>query len=269
MADESLYAEQWGARVPLVLLHGFPFDHSIWAAQGAALGDGAGVLAPDLPGFGRSVPLAGDAPRTMETYARRVLAWADAQRLRRFVLGGHSMGGYIAFAVARRAAERLAGLVLISTRPGADSDAGRQKRAELRAAVARQGAQAAVDAMLPNLLSSATTTEHPDLVEQVRATMLRQPPAGLIPAIQAMAARPDSTPDLAGLPMPVLILHGAADATIPPTEATAMRAARPGAPLVLIPNAGHLPMLEAPAVVTAALRAFLDACRKEELRIKN
>jgi pimeloyl-ACP methyl ester carboxylesterase len=66
--------------------------------------------------------------------------------------------------------------------------------------------------------------------------------------------------------MPVLILHGAADATIPPTEATAMRAARPGAPLVLIPNAGHVPMLEASAVVTAALRAFLGACQKEEVR---
>jgi pimeloyl-ACP methyl ester carboxylesterase len=266
MADETLYAEEWGARAPLVLLHGFPFDHTIWEAQGAALGGEAWVLTPDLPGFGRSAPPAGDAPRTMDAYAQRVLAWADGQGLRRFVLGGHSMGGYVAFAVARLAAERLAGLALIATRPGADSEAGRQKRAELRAAVAQHGPQAAADAMLPTLLPPTTATERPALVEQVRATILRQTPAGLIPAIQAMAARPDSTPDLAGLTMPVLILHGAADATVPPVEADAMHAAISGSTLVLVPDAGHLPMLEAPAAVAAALREFLAACRKEEVR---
>jgi pimeloyl-ACP methyl ester carboxylesterase len=252
--------------VPLVLLHGFPFDHTIWAAQGAALAGAATVLAPDLPGFGRSAPLAGDAPPTVEAYARRVLAWADAQGLRRFVLGGHSMGGYIAFALARLAADRLAGLALIATRAGADSEAGREKRAALRAAVDQHGAQATVEAMLPNLLAPGAATTQPALVEQVRATMLRQTPAGLIPAIRAMADRPDSTPDLPGLTMPVLIVHGAADATIPPSEAEAMHAALPLATLVLVPAAGHLPMLEAPDAVTAALRAFLAVCAARERR---
>jgi pimeloyl-ACP methyl ester carboxylesterase len=96
--------------------------------------------------------------------------------------------------------------------------------------------------------------------------MLRQTPAGLIPAIRAMADRPDSAPDLPGLTMPVLIVHGAADATIPPSEAEAMHAALPPATLVRIPDAGHLPMLEAPDAVTAALRAFLAVCAAQEIR---
>jgi pimeloyl-ACP methyl ester carboxylesterase len=266
MTEETLYHEEWGPRVPLVLLHGFPFDHTIWTAQGSALAGAARVLAPDLPGFGRSAPLAGDAPPTVEAYARRVLAWADEQGLRRFVLGGHSMGGYVAFALARLAAERLAALALIATRAGADSEAGHQKRSDLRAAVAQHGAQATVDAMLPTLLAPGTMTTDPDLVEQVRATMLRQAPAGLIPAIRAMAERPDSTPDLPGLPRPVLIVQGAADATSPPSEAEALHTALPQATLVLVPDAGHLPMLEAPDMVTAALRAFLAVCAGEEGR---
>src|SRR5438045_5719710 len=126
MATYSLRYEERGAGTPVVLLHGFPFDHTIWDAQLNGLRAGARVLAPDLPGFGGSQPLPLDVPPTMDAYARAVLTWADNLSLGRFVLGGHSLGGYIAFALARLAAERLAGLMLISTRPGADSPEGRE-----------------------------------------------------------------------------------------------------------------------------------------------
>jgi 3-oxoadipate enol-lactonase len=254
MTTRDLFYEEGGSGLSAVVLHGFPLDHTIWAPQLAG-GPDARLLAPDLPGFGQSLLLPVPTP-TMDDYAQAVLAWADHLGLNQFVLGGHSMGGYIAFALARLAPERVRGLVLVSTRPGADSDAARQNRETLAAAVAVQGAQATVDAMLPKLLGPGAAAS--PVLEQVRTLILRQERAGLIAAIRAMAARPDSTPDLDGLTMPVLILHGAADATIPPSEATAMSEAIPGSTLAVIPDAGHLPMLEQPAAVNMALRDFLN-----------
>ena len=257
MAGPSLHYEERGAGMALVLLHGFPLDHRIWEPQLAGVSETARVLAPDLPGFGGSPPLAADPP-TMDAYARALLAWADGIGLRHFILAGHSMGGYIALAVARLAAERLDGLVLVSTRAGADSAAARENRAKLAAAIRDHGAPAAVDAMLPKLLAPAAADRPSPLVDQVKTIMLAQPPAGLVPALQAMAARPDSTPGLEDLTMPLLILHGAADATIPPSEAEAMVEAAASALYTPIPAAGHLPMLEQPAAVNSALRDFLN-----------
>lgn len=257
MAAISLHYVEKGQGMPLVLLHGFPLDHRIWEAQLTGLNATARVLAPDLPGFGGSPPLAADPP-AMDAYARAVLAWADGIGVRHFVLAGHSMGGYIALALARLAPERLDGLVLVSTRAGADSTAARENRAKLAAAIREHGAQATVDAMLPKLLAPAAADHSSPLVDQVQAIMLAQPPAGLVPAVQAMAARPDSTPDLEDLTMPLLILHGEADATIPPSEADAMVEAAASALYAPIPAAGHLPMLEQPAAVNSALRDFLN-----------
>jgi pimeloyl-ACP methyl ester carboxylesterase len=259
MTSSTLHYEERGEGLPVVLLHGFPFDHTIWEGQLAGLRAGARVLAPDLPGFGGSPALPSDAPPTMDAYAGAVLAWADGLGLDHFVLGGHSMGGYIAFALARRAAARLAGLMLISTRPGADSAEGRQNRDAPLAALARFGPQMTVEVMFRKLFAPAWAG--PELKTRVRDLMLRQPPTATIPAVRAMRDRPDSTPDLPGLPMPVLIVHGSDDQTIPVREADAMHAAIPGSMLALIPNAGHLPMLDAPDQVTIALRTFLGGCR--------
>jgi 3-oxoadipate enol-lactonase len=144
----------------------------------------------------------------------------------------------------------------VSTRAGADSATARENRAKLAAAIREHGAQPTVDAMLPKLLAPAAADESSPLIEQVKAIMLAQPPGGLVPALQAMAARPDSTPDLEDLTM--LILHGEADATIPPGEADAMVEAAASALYTPIPAAGHLPMLEQPAAVNTALRDFLN-----------
>jgi 3-oxoadipate enol-lactonase len=256
MAATQLHYEDQGSGLPLVLVHGFPFDGTIWEAQLAGLGDRVRVLAPDLPGFGQSPPLPG-APEDarIEDYARALLAWADALGLDSFALAGHSMGGYVALELARMAPLRLAGLVLISSRAGADTPAGIVKRRQLAAAVAERGAVATVDAMLPQLL--APGDRQPDLTERVRGTMLRQSPAGIIPAIHAMASRPDSTPHLPAIAMPTLLIAGLDDATIPPSESQVMRDRLRDGAYVEIPGAGHLPMLEAPAAVNAALGPFV------------
>ncbi len=255
MINPDLRRHEGGSGVPLVLLHGFPFDHSIWAAQVAGLSDVARVLAPDLPGFGGSAPLPGDpTAATIAAYAQAVLAWADGLGLHSFALAGHSMGGYVALALAHLAPTRLAGLILVSSRAGADTPeaaAGRHKQA---AAVGARGSVAVAEAMLPKLFAPHTPAAVRAAVE---ALIVRQTAPGIQAALYAMASRPDARPWLGTIPTPTLTIAGTDDALIPPTEAQAMRDGLRNAAYVEIAGAGHLPMLETPVALTAALRPFV------------
>ncbi|HVM44674.1 MAG TPA: alpha/beta hydrolase, partial [Candidatus Thermoplasmatota archaeon] len=155
----------------VVLLHGFPLDHRMWSAQKEAL-ERAGfrVVVPDLRGFGKA-PL-GRGAAGMREFAGDVLRLADRAGIGRFVLAGFSMGGYVAFEVARQAPDRLAGLALVDTRAEPDGDEARAGRAKTAEAVRQQGVQVVADAMLPKML----TPQAPGpLRERVREMMLAQP----------------------------------------------------------------------------------------------
>jgi 3-oxoadipate enol-lactonase len=245
--------EEKGQGTPIVLLHGFPFDHTIWRQQLDGVTENARVLAPDLPGFGQSAPLSEPDPG-MQHYAGRLAQWVGAVGLDRFVLVGHSMGGYIAFAFARQYPHMLSGLGLVCTRPDPDTEQARQGRYALIAAVRERGPQAVVDAMLPRLFAPRTKETNPELVEQVRELMLRQGEEGIVSAIRAMASRPDSTPMLEKIEVPTLVVSGAQDVIIPAELADLMAATIPGARQETIEDAGHLPMMEQPATLSSMLR---------------
>lgn len=253
----DLHSIERGEGTPLVLLHGFPFDHALWKEQlhGVA-SKGARIIALDLPGFGRSNPLDGDEA-TMDAYADAIAEWAEKEGLEKFVLAGHSMGGYIAFAFARRHMEMLSGLILVCTRPGADSDAGKEGRYKLITEVEKRGPQGVVDAMLPKLFAAQTAKERPEIVAETREMVLRQSREGIITAIRSMAERPDSTPGLDAIKVPTLIITGAEDAIIPAPEADGLLSSIPHAKHVSIKGGGHMPMLENPNAFNKALKAFI------------
>jgi 3-oxoadipate enol-lactonase len=148
-------------------------------------------------------------------------------------------------------------LVLGDTRAGAEAPAGRAARATLAAAVMAEGARAAADAFLPKLLGATTQRERPEVAARVRAIIEGNPPQGIANAALGLGARDDSTPTLAALRVPTLVLVGEEDTLTPPSESEAMARAIPGADLAVIPGAGHLANLENPAAYQAALRAFL------------
>ena len=241
---------------PAVLfIHGYPFDHTIWTHQIAAL-EGWCRIAPDLRGMGQS-----DAPDlgySMETYAADLAELLDLLGARDVVLVGLSMGGYIAFEFLRRWRERVRGLVLVDTRAEADMPEGRMAR-DTSAAMARdQGATAIADVMLPKVLGASTLGGVPATVDRVRTMMAATPVAGIVGALGAMRDRPDSTPLLAGLSgLPTLVIVGDEDEVTPPAQAKVMADTIPGASLVVIRSAGHLPTLERPVETTDALLAFL------------
>jgi pimeloyl-ACP methyl ester carboxylesterase len=175
------------------------------------------------------------------------------------VVAGLSMGGYVAFEICRRHPERVAGLILAATKATADPDAAKAARDESARVAAAEGAGPIVAGMLPKMLAPQTYEEEPDLVEFLQDMMLATSAEGMVGALAAMRDRPDSTPDLPGLAVPTLVIHGEDDQLIPPAEAQAMAAAIPEAELVIVPGAGHMVNLEQPAVFNEAVRGFLES----------
>lgn len=256
----TLKYHEHGQGPPLVLVHGFPFDHSIWHAQLEVVSDEARVIAVDLPGFGGSQSLQGDEP-SIDGYADAIARWAGEAGIDKFVLAGHSMGGYVALAFARRYPEMLTGLGLVCTRPGPDTEQAKQGRYTMIENVRERGPQAVVDAMLPRLLSQQTREKRSEVVEQTRKVMLHQSSDGIIAALKAMASRPDSSPILAEIRVPTAVIGGAEDAIIPAADEDLMAATIPGATQVRIDGAGHMPMLEQPERLAEALRNLARGSR--------
>jgi len=253
LRDRSVNLVDRGKRAPLLLVHGFPLDHTIWATQIETFAPERRVIAPDLVGFGRSGP---EGRTSLDDHADDLVALLDILGVDRAVVVGLSMGGYVALALWQRHPSRCAGLVLACSRAGADSEAGRAGRYQMAIAVGERGVAAVAEALLPRILGAEAGDA---LRDEVRATMQRQPPAGVIAALKAMAARADFTALLPGLALPVLVVCGAEDALIPAAESRAMVRQVPGARLVVVPGAGHLVCREQPGAFNAALRAFLEA----------
>jgi pimeloyl-ACP methyl ester carboxylesterase len=250
-----------GQGEPIVLLHAFPMDSALWAAQRRPLAQaGFRVITPDLPGFGGS-PVATAGP-SLDVMADEVAGLLDHLGLERAVVGGLSMGGYVTMAMLRRHPDRLAAIVLADTKASADAPEAAANRRAVADAVEAAGTTAELaETMLANLLGATTRAERPEVVAAVRRWIAAQAPAGVAWAQRAMAARPDSTDDLARFGRSVLVLHGAEDTIAPAADAAAMAdAARAGGSpteLVEIPAAGHLSAIEDPPAVTSALLAWL------------
>lgn len=250
---ETGFDSTGGEGLPLVLVHGFPLDRRIWAKQACSLADVATVTTPDLRGFGESAPRDG---ASMDDYAQDVRDVMDHVGVATAVIGGVSMGGYVALAFARKFPQRVRALVLVDTRAGADSPEAKKARDETASMVQSQGAAALAEKMLPKLLTEESRADR-SLVDGLRTIIASQPPAGIVAACAAMRDRVDSTPMLKSIAVPTLVVCGESDALIPPAESKALAAAIPGAKLAWIAGAGHLPGYERPNEFDAALRTFL------------
>jgi len=239
-----------------VLLHAFPLHSGMWAPQIEALSAGRRVIAPDLPGFGGSDGPDSMSRYTMAGYAELVAGLLDRLALATVVLGGLSMGGYVAFAFFRQYPERVAGLILADTRAAADTAQVYERRTDQQDQIARIGTTALIEDLLVGLLAEDTRASRPDLVEHVRGLMAN-PAAGYVGALEAMKHRPDATGDLAGISVPTLIVVGEDDALSPPDVARDMHGRIPGAEIAILPKAGHLANMEAAEGFNAAVADFL------------
>lgn len=248
-----LYALRQGdGDIPLLLIHGFPLDHTIWSKQITALGDTYQVIAPDLRGHGRSV--APNGPYSVDLMAQDIIATLDALEVKKAVWVGHSMGGYITLAGWRLAPERFAGIGFVATQHLADSIEARQKRYDLMDRIKKEGAEAAVNTKLFAPDTPEDTQYYQDAVQIMRLT----PEEGLIGSLHAMATRPDSTDTLKTINVPALVLAGKEDQIIPAERAAQMAALLPDEEWVMVEGAGHMPMLEQVPQTTQALNRLMN-----------
>jgi 3-oxoadipate enol-lactonase len=259
IAGSELNYEVSGKGPAVLFLHAFPLGLVMWEDQARALEATHRVVRFDCRGFGGSPP--GDGLLTMERIADDAAALLDHLGIPRVVVVGLSMGGYAAFALVRRHADRLRGLVLADTRAGADTEEGRKNRAVLAEKVRKEGPPAAADAFLPKLLGETTHKERPQLAARLREIILANPARGIADALAGLAARADSTGTLREIRVPTLVVVGAEDVLTPVAESEAMAAAIAGARVEVIRRAGHLANLEEPAAFNATLQAFLSGLR--------
>lgn len=231
-----------GAGWPLVLIHAFPLDASMWRPQLERVPDSWRIIAPHLRG------------RSMREYAAGVLALMDALEIDSAVIGGLSMGGYVTFEMFRQASSRFTGMVLADTRSAADTPQGREGRIAMRTLLAEKGPPAVGARMLPQLLSPGASAA---AVAFARAIIEALPAAVIDAAIGALMDRPDSTADLARISCASLVIVGERDAITPVEEAQTMQRALPRSRLSVIPIAGHLSNVEQPEAFSLAVEDFL------------
>lgn len=241
----------------MVLVHAFPLAAGMWEPQLRAAPEGWRLLALDLRGFGGSTEADASNP-SIADYATDVIDLVRELGIARAVIGGLSLGGYVAFALLRQDPGLVRGLVLADTRAPADSTEARANRRSMLALVDREGSSG-VARDLPSVLLGPTSQEHrPDLEASVRRIIKQQSPSAIRSAIVRLMERPDSTPVLASINVPTLVLVGDEDTIAPADEARRMAAAIPAAELVVIAGAGHLSNLEQPEQFTAAVEAYLS-----------
>ena len=240
----------------VVLLHGYPFNRSMWREQAEALAGDYRVVTPDLRGMGETD--GGDGPATMDEMAHDVAALLDHLRVERAVVGGLSMGGYVTLAFHRRHRLRARALVLADTRPGADTDDARRTREEQARKILSEGTGAIADDFLKKVLTTETLSERPDVAARVREMILETDARGAAAALRGMAVRHDQTSFLENVLVPTLILVGSEDQLTPPKDAEVMRREIRGSRMQVIENASHLSNVERPAEFNQAIKTFLD-----------
>lgn len=256
---ELAYVDR-GRGTPVLLVHGFPLDHSMWDAQIDVLADHCRVIAPDLRGFGQSSLRFGkpDQVILMEEYAEDLTELLGEIKVTEpVVLVGLSMGGYIAWQFLRKYGNLVRALVQLDTRAAADTEEARAGRIKMADNVQEWGSGRVAEMMGPKLFLPETFESKPHLVAAVRHVVEKTPPAAIAAAARGMAQRPDMTDLLPAISVPTLVICGEGDAISPPKEMQAIAAAIPNARYVEIPDAGHMTTMENPQAVNAALNSFL------------
>ena len=245
----KLAYERFGHGTPLVLIHGYPLDHTIWKQVVPLLENDYDLILPDLRGFGQSGT---SRPfYSMADMAADLAALLYSLKIEKAVIAGHSMGGYIALAFARASPERVLGLGLVASQPLADTPekkAGRYQEAEH---VLAHGVEEVAKGM------STRLTADPVLQTRLKELMHQQHPEGVSGALRAMADRLDSTDILSGFNFPVAIIHGLEDKIIPIERARDVQAVVKIGTLFEIEGVGHMPMMEAPQITAKALNTLL------------
>ena len=252
--DTEIAFDDVGSGLPVVFLHAFPLNRTMWDPQVGALVGDCRCIAMDFRGFGdsRATP-----PYTVDRYADDVATLLDTLQIERAVIVGLSLGGYVAFAMWRRHRARIRGLVLADTRASADTAETLSRRRALIHTARSQGATAVANMQIAGLMGKSTRDRRPDIYDATHRVMAQTGVEGIVGGLEAMIARPDSTDTLPTIDMPTLIVVGDEDVITPPKEARRMHEGIVGSRMEVLHGAGHLSNVERPAAFNTVLSEFL------------
>jgi pimeloyl-ACP methyl ester carboxylesterase len=253
----KLAHEGGGSGSVVVLLHGFPLSRAMWQHQRMAIGSAYRLITPDLRGHGESP--APEGVYTMDEMADDVVELLDELNIDQpIVLGGLSMGGYVALSLVCRHPRRVRGLMLIDTRAAADTpEAARLRNVTAEAVLHANDASSIIETMVPRLFGKTTLEQHPERVGPMLAAMAKTSPQGVAGALRGMAKRPDRRAELSAIKIPTLVMVGQDDVISPVAEAREIAGALPDARLEVIPSAGHLAPYENPLATNEVMLKFL------------
>jgi pimeloyl-ACP methyl ester carboxylesterase len=241
---------------PLLLVHGFPLDHTMWGPQIDYFSDHCRVIAPDLRGFGGSDVTPGTV--TMEQMADDLNQLLDELDVReKIILCGLSMGGYVGMQFWRKYKQRVLAMILCDTRAVADTPEAAANRHKLAALTLKSGPAEASKVMLPKMFAAQTWESQPELVQRTRKSIEKNNPEGIAAAARGLAERPDARELIKTIDVPVLVVVGEHDAISPVAEMREMADSIPNAAWLVVPDAGHMAPLEQPSVVNEAIAEFI------------
>lgn len=250
----ALAYEERGSGPVLVFVHGFPLDRTMWIDQLAGLAKIRRAVAVDLRGHGLSRDPQPELAYSIDMFADDLAATLDELGADRADICGLSMGGYVVFSFWRRHPDRVRSLIFCDTKAEADTPEGKEGREKTAQLVQEKGMRELYLALEAKMFGSNPS----DDVKTRTLKMFLGTPAEVAAAdALAMRDRPDSTPDLPGIGVPVLWIHGKEDALMPVEAARTTAEKIPGALFVTIPRGGHMAPMENPDAVNAAIRKFL------------
>ena len=244
-----------GSGPSVVLLHGYPFNRSMWRDQLVELQRNHRVIIPDLRGHGDSAVT--QSPSTMESMAGDVASLLEILNISRATIAGLSMGGYVSLAFYHLFPTCVSSLVLADTRAQSDTEEAKQTREKQAEKALKEGMEGIADALLPKLLSPDTVATRPKIVNRIRTMIVETAPQGAAAALRGMAQRQDHTSFLSHIVAPTLIIVGSEDTITPVDDAEMMHREIGGSRLEVIEGAGHVSNIENPEQFNQALVSFL------------
>jgi pimeloyl-ACP methyl ester carboxylesterase len=250
-----------GAGIPVMLVHGFCGEGSVWNEMIRLFPPDFKLIIPDLPGYGKSVmnqiDVAGDEI-SIELYAEYLHAIAEQENLPPFNLIGHSMGGYAALAFAEMFPQHIQKLCLFHSHPFEDTDEKKESRRKAIEFIEKYGTGLFTDELYNNLFALEYQSQHPEKVKAIKEKAACYSPATLITSLLAMIRRKNRAEILKNLSIPVLLIIGRLDKAIDYNISLAMCSLAPITEVHILPNVGHMGMIEAPEQTAAIICNFIN-----------
>jgi pimeloyl-ACP methyl ester carboxylesterase len=238
---------------PMIFLHAFPLSPSMFDDLRREMS--SPFHSPGLPGFGSS-PLSQEQA-SMTVIAKSVLAYADEQKMDRFIAGGVSLGGYVVMELMRIAPDRIPAALLIDTKAGEDALPTKANRERIARLALQHGTDSLLGALLPPLTGATTKGTNPEVIERLSEIFRQSDPAAIAWTQRAMAGRPDSFSTLKNFERPLLVIVGSEDEIAPIDDARKMADVTVHGELVVIEGAGHLAVMEQPKRSAKAIEEWL------------